>query len=218
MKIAARAPWFALGAVFVTAHATEPRLDRIADPAVWHLVNRHAALREEAGHPIIQLDARDDDGVAWLVGSDFAEGTLDLDLRGANKLQQSFVGLALRGLDATTYDVIYFRPFNFQNTETGRRARAVQYVSLPRFPWEKLRADFPGKYESSVHPVPDPDGWFHARIVVADRKISVFVDDATSPSLVVDELSDRRGGMLGLWVGNDSEGAFANFKFTPRAK
>ena len=218
MKIAALRHLFGLCAVCVAVHAAEAPMDQIADPAVWRLTNRKAELLDDAGRKIVKLDARANDGVAWLVGSDFAEGTIDIDLRGANKPQQSFVGVALRGLDATTYDVVYFRPFNFMNSEIERRARAVQYISMPGFPWEKLRADSPGKYENTINPVPDPDGWFHARLVVADRKISVYVNEATAPCLVVNELSARRGGLIGLWVGNGSDGAFANLKITPLKK
>lgn len=192
-----------------------PPLGRIADPAVWRIHNRQATVIEHAGRPAVQLDPRAGDGAAWLVDSDFAEGTIELDLRGANTPGRSFVGLAFRGGDDATYDAVYFRPFNFKNPEVIRRARAVQYVSMPAFPWERLRQESPGRYEATVNPVPDPDGWFHARIVVAGRKISVFVDDATEPSLVVQELSDRRGGQIGLWVGNGSAGDFANLRVTP---
>ncbi|MEO6003866.1 MAG: hypothetical protein ABIZ04_04945 [Opitutus sp.] len=209
---------FGLCVVCAAVRAAEAPIDRIADSAVWRLTNRKAELVEDAGRKAVKLDARANDGMAWLVGSDFIEGTIDVDLRGANKPQQSFVGVALRGLNATTYDVVYFRPFNFMNTEIERRARAVQYISMPGFPWEKLRADSPGKYENTVNPVPDPDGWFHARVVVADRKISVYVNDAASPCLVVTELSERQGGSIGLWVGNGSNGAFANLKITPLKK
>jgi hypothetical protein len=121
-------------------------------------------------------------------------------------------------VDDTTYDAVYFRAFNFKNPDLPRRARAVQYISQPEFTWEKLRAQFPGKYENAVNPVPDPDGWFHARIVVAGRQVSVFVNDAAEPTLVVTELSERRGGLIGLWVGNGSAGDFANLKITPRPR
>jgi hypothetical protein len=50
------------------------------------------------------------------------------------------------------------------------------------------------------------------RVVVASPKVSVFVGDAKEPSLVVDQLSDRRKGLLGPWVGNTSGGDFANLK------
>jgi hypothetical protein len=63
--------------------------------------------------------------------------------------------------------------------------------------------------------VPDPNGWFHARVVVASPKVSVFVDEGKEPALVVEQLSDRKKGLVGIWVGNGSGGDFANLKITP---
>ncbi len=68
-----------------------------------------------------------------------------------------------------------------------------------------------------MNPVPDPNGWFHARIVVASPKVSVFVGDGKDPALVVEQqLSDRKKGQVGVWVGNTSGGDFANLTITPR--
>ena len=67
-----------------------------------------------------------------------------------------------------------------------------------------------------VSPVPDRDQWFRARIMIEGRKVSVFVNDAAIPSLVVTELTERRGGMVGLWVDNGSPGDFAKLKITPK--
>jgi hypothetical protein len=122
------------------------------------------------------------------------------------------VGVAFHGLDDTTYDAVYFRPFNFRTADSARHAHAVQYVSHPTYPWQKLREEHPGQYERGVTPAPDPNGWFHARIVVAGPKVSVYVADATEPSLVATLLSDRRKGRVGLWVGNGSGGDFANLR------
>lgn len=201
-------------APLATAQSLPSTLPPITDPALWLPANRAATLHEENGRTFVRLDARTKDGVLWLRGSDFASGTIEVDLRGRDAPGQSFVGLAFRGVDATTCDAVYFRPFNFKNADVPRRARAVQYISHPKFPWEKLRAEHPGKYEQSVAPVPDPNGWFHARLVFADRQISVYVDHATAPSLVVTELSERKGGLIGFWVGNGSSGDFANLKIT----
>lgn len=203
-------------ATLALAHDAEPALDRMSDPAIWRVHNRSATLVDDAGRKAVRLDARNDAGFAWLVGSDFTEGTIELDLRGRDVDQKSFLGIAFRGVDNTTYDSIYFRPFNFKNADLPRRARAVQYISVPNFDWPKLRAEFPGKYEAAVSPVPDPNGWFHARIVVADRKVRVYVNQSATPSLVVTEFTERRGGQVGLWVGNGADGTFANLKITPR--
>jgi hypothetical protein len=43
----------------------------------------------------------------------------------------------------------------------------------------------------------------------------VYVNDGKEPSLVVEELSDRKGGGVGLWVGPGQGGYFANLKITP---
>src|SRR5687768_14308745 len=191
-------------------------LTKIADSAAWRLHNREAQLVDEAGRKFVRLNEKANDGVAWVVGSDFKDGTIEVDLRGKNKPGQSFVGIAFRGVDDATYDAVYFRPFNFKIADLERRLRAVQYISHPKYTWQKLRSDSPGKYEQPVSPVPDPDNWFHARIVIEATKVSVFVNDATTPSLVVTPLSNRAGGLVGLWVGNGSSGDFANLKLTPR--
>ena len=155
------------------------------------------------------------DGVAYVPDTQFANGTIEIDMRGKDVQQQSFVGVAFHGVDGTTYDAVYFRPFNFRTDDQARRIRAVQYVSHPDYPWQKLRTDSPGKYEKGIDPPPDPNAWFHARIVVASPKVSVFVGTAAEPSLVVEQLSSRRTGLIGVWVGNTSGGDFANLRMAP---
>lgn len=124
--------------------------------------------------------------------------------------------MAFHGVDGTTYDTVYFRPFNFRAADSAQRAHAVQYVSQPTYTWNKLRTEHPGGYEHQVNPVPDPNGWFHVRLVVAGPNVRVFVDDATDPSLVVSLLSERTKGLVGLWVGNTSGGDFAGLRIRPQ--
>lgn len=184
------------------------------DSSAWRVHNRR--VQAVPGRPeAVRLDEGPRDGVLWLAGSDFADGAIEFDVRGADKPGQSFVGVAFRGVDDTTYDAVYFRPFNFRNPDVARRARAVQYISHPAHPWQKLREQHPGVYESAVSPVPDPDGWFHARVEIRGRQVRVFVNGAPAPCLAVTVLSDRPGGLVGLWVGNGSAGEFANLKLIP---
>lgn len=88
----------------------------------------------------------------------------------------------------------------------------MQYISRPTYIWQKLRAEHSGKYENAVNPVPDPNGWFRVRVVVASPKVSVFVEDAKEASLVVSQLSERGKGLTGLWVDNFG-GDFANANY-----
>ena len=79
----------------------------------------------------------------------FSNGTVEFDCKGRNLVGRSFLGLAFHIQNDSTYDAIYFRPFNFSNPDTIRRWRAVQYISLHKFEWDKLREQFPGKYENN---------------------------------------------------------------------
>ncbi len=103
----------------------------------------------------------------------------------------------------------------FKNPNPENAAHSVQYVSHPTFTWQKLRAERMGQFEKPVRPVPDPNGWFHARVVVTASKVSVYVDGATDPCLDVEKLGNRGEGRVGLFVGNNSGGDFADLKIIP---
>ena len=153
-------------------------------------------------------------GVALVEGLEFAEGEIEVDLKGKGKLDASFVGVTFNVADGKTFEAVYFRPFNFMSDDETRRGHAVQYVAWPDHTWEKLRTGKPGVYEAAVKPVPDPAGWFHARIQVTKQKVSVWVENAEKPCLVVERLTEREKGKVGLWV-DSREGAFSNLKISP---
>jgi len=182
-----------------------PDLIKVSDSTVWSIFNRKVVY-----NGAVYLDAKNGDGMLWLKDFNFANGKIDLDIKGKNETGKSFVGIAFHGLNDSTYDAIYFRPFNFKNSE--RSNHSVQYISHPKFTWYKLRDENPGKYENSVKPVPNPDEWFHATIVIEYPVVKVFVDNAEEPSLIVNQLSSRKAGRLGFWVGNTSEGFYKNLK------
>jgi len=193
-----------------------PDLAALAEAKKLTLFNRSASRLVDGARQGVRLTEAAGDGVAFLPGIEFANGTIEFDVRGKDVAQQSFVGVAFHGLDATTYDAIYFRPFNFRAADPVSRSHAVQYHSLPLYTWQKLRTEQPGKYEQAANPVPDPNAWFHARVVIANPKARVFVADAREPCLVVNLLNDRKKGLVGLWVGNNSGGDFANLTIAPR--
>lgn len=162
----------------------------------------------------IKFSANEGDGVAWIEGINFSNGTIELDIRGKDVIQQSFVGVAFHGSTKDSLEAIYFRPFNFRSSDPVRKVHAVQYIFGPDFGWEKLRNEHPGVYEKGIDNPPSPNEWFHAKIVVNYPEIKVFVNNSTSPSLTVKELSANKNGKIGLWVGNNSDGFFANLVVT----
>lgn len=193
----------------------EPDLGSLADGKGSNASKRTISHLTDGARKGVRLSEAEGEGPAYLPGIEFTNGTIELDMKGKDVQGASFVGVAFHGVDGTTYDAIYFRPFNFKTEDQARVLRAVQYVSHPANPWQKLRAEHPGQYEKPVKPVPDPNAWFHARVVVASPTVSVFVGDAKEPCLTVNQLSDRKKGLVGIWVGNTSGGDFANFKISP---
>jgi hypothetical protein len=196
-----------------------PDLSGLAGGQGLQVINRTASTITDGARKGLRLSKSAGgapiEGVAYIQGVEFGNGTIEIDLRGEDLQGQSFVGVAFHGVDKSTYDAVYFRPFNFRATDSTRRAHAVQYISHPTYTWQKLRTERSGVFEKPVDPVPDPNGWFRARIVVSGPTVSVFVGDAAQPSLVVSRLSDRTGGMIGLWVGGNGGGDFANLTIRP---
>lgn len=217
-------PAAALFAVITTgtpALAQRPEtldLSAVGKDPRWKVAGRTTSVTDVNGKRALRLSEGPGNGVVWLDGYDFANGVIEVDILGRSQpIQGSFVGIAFRVVDGETHDAVYFRPFNFRAADSTRHSHAVQYVSDPAWPWEKLRAEHPGKYENAVVPELDGDAWFHARIVVERPKVTVFVNGRTEPCLVIDELSDRTHGSLGVWVGNGSGGAFANLRVTRKS-
>ena len=189
----------------------EPNLQ---DTTKWKVVNRTAESITENGKKVVRFNEVPGNGLMILKGSDFSNGTIELDIKVSNKFQQSFVGFAFHGQDQNTYDAVYFRPFNFKSEDALRRSHAVQYISMPGYDWEKLRNEFPGKYESKIDPAPGADDWFHVKIIVKGKRVTVFVNDAQQAALQVEKLNNNSKGRVGLWLGNNSGGSFANLKIT----
>lgn len=177
--------------------------------------NRQVDLLAEKGRSGIRLSKAYGEGVAWLRGVEFSNGTIECDVRGEDVQQHSFVGIAFHGANDSTFDAIYLRPFRFRETADSLRSRQLQYISLPEFTWRRLRARSPGIYEHSIDPSPDPNAWVHVRIVVRDQMISAFINDEQQPSLEVKKVTNLHAGRVGFYVADTSGGDFANIRITP---
>jgi hypothetical protein len=176
--------------------------------------NRQLSPLIEGDKRGIRFSRNANDGIAWIKGFEFSNGTIELDIRGKDVFQQSFVGIAFHGVDNVTLDAIYFRPFNFRSTDPVRKIHAVQYISNPDFPWPVLREKYNGMYEKDVIPAPDGNEWFHTMIVIQYPMVKVYVNGNSEPCISVDKLNDRKTGKIGLWVGNNSDGDFANLQIS----
>ncbi|MCX2449681.1 hypothetical protein OQX61_00225 [Pedobacter sp. PLR] len=179
----------------------------------FRLVNRTVSLEQKSG--AVHLNEMDSAGIAWIIGKEFTKGTIEFDLKGKDEFQGSFVGIAFHGLNDTTYESVYFRPFNFRSTDSNRKAHAIQYTALPAYDWPILRENFPNKYEQPISAAIDPNQWFHVKIQISANQVSVYVNGAKQPALDVRSLAHTQGKMIGYWVGNGSGGNWKNLKITP---
>jgi hypothetical protein len=175
------------------------------------VVNRKIYFKGDNGSPLVtHLDSGPGDGIAWIEGRSFTIGTIEFDEKGKDVLQQSFVGIAYHGVNDSSFEVIYFRPFNFRSADPARKLHSVQYTAPPSYEWPVLRSEHPNQYEKPVIPEPDPNEWFHVKIEVTENKVSVFVNGNSVPALQVAPLVHSDGKMIGYWVGNGSDGDWKN--------
>ena len=197
-------------------NAVKYDLFNMAENSKLEVFNRKVSTFTENDKKGIRFSKNENDGVAWLNGVEFSNGTVELDIRGKDVFQQSFVGIAFHGTDNKTFDAVYFRPFNFQSTDPVRKIHAVQYVAYPDYPWQILRDKFNGKFEKAVIPSPNGTEWFHVKITIKYPVVTVFVNGNQEPSLTIEKLNTRKTGKIGIWVGNNSDGDFANLQITPQ--
>lgn len=170
--------------------------------------NRDCTIIQENSTKFLRLPDKEGEGLVWLPIKEFKNGTIRVEMRGKDVYQRSFVGIAFYGLNDSTYDAIYCRPFNFQTTDSVRRIHAIQYISQPAYPWRRLRAEQNGVFENEILNAPKPTDWFTMRIVIANDSIKAFINQADKPSLVVKKLHNREKGRVGIFVADRSDGDF----------
>jgi hypothetical protein len=159
------------------------------------------------------------DPVALVNGLDFKDGAIEVDLAGlpgggASDTARGFVGVAFRAAPhASNLECFYLRPTNGRADDQLRRNHSAQYVSHPAFPWERLRSETPGVFESYVDL--ETGAWTHVRIEVAGIRARLFVNGAPQATLIVNDL--KRGvtnGAIGLWIGPGTEAYFRELRVT----
>jgi hypothetical protein len=153
--------------------------------------------------------------VAILTGSDFGDGTIEAEIAGlpragAVEAARGFIGLAFHVQPhADRFECFYIRPTNGRADDQLRRNHSTQYVSEPDFPWQRLRQEKPGVYESYVDL--QPGAWTKIKIVVAGLDARLYVNGADQPCLIVHDLKmGKTRGKIALWVGLDTDGYFSN--------
>ena len=203
-----------VGITFAQKNTTVVKFEKPIVQEQWSGHNIGMELVKDGETPVMKLTAQEEPGLIWMNDYKLTNGTIELDVKGSSEPGKSFVGVAFNFVDEDKYEAVYFRPFNFKSGDESKRKHSVQYISEPSYTWKVLREQHPGKYENSVNPVPDPDEFFHVKIVINQPEVKVFVDGSSDASLVLKQLSNTEGGSIGLWVDYHSVAYFKNLTIT----
>ena len=181
---------------------------------VTRTVNRTINMSGSPQKSVLHINAKYDAGFAVIKHRDFKAGEITFEVKGEDVFQKSFVGFAFHIQNDSTYEAIYFRPFNFRSKDELRKKHAVQYISLPGNDWPKLREGSPLKYEQPIGEDINPEDWFRVRIKVEAKMIRVYVNENPKPCLELVPLSNLNSGKIAFWTGSESAGDFRNLKIT----
>jgi len=149
-------------------------------------------------HGLMRLNS----GNAVLKGITFSDGTIEFDV---NTIGRGAPGIAFRQQDEGNFELLYLRP----DPSCPAFRACIQYA--PQTHGVLLWDLFP-QYQTRA-PLRE-NGWNHIKMVVSGRRMNIFVNDATSPTLEVGRLEgDTMKGGLRL----QGPGTFATMVITPDA-
>jgi len=176
------------------------------------IVHRDVGGINEEGSRFIRISENEGEGLVWLPITDFKNGVIEIEMRGKDVFQKSFIGIAFHALNDSTFDAVYCRPFNFFAKDSIRRIHAIQYISHPVFTWKKLREERNGVFEKEIIAPPNPNEWFTLKLVIKDKSVQAFINQSKTESLKVEKISTIASGRIGIFVGDGSGGDFKTLK------
>lgn len=214
-RVAATALAFALGIA-----GDAPCQTRVAElPKVGEVINGTTERVSYRGLAAVKLipsrESAGTDGemMALLDLPLFKDGTIEISVAGAPRPgappdSRGFIGVAIRtGAHGEWSEIFYLRPTNGRADDQLRRNHAVQYTSHPDYPWNRLREESPGVYETYADM--EAGAWTPLRIVVSGATARLYLNGATQPTLVVNDLKRGEGsGRIALWAHVETDAYF----------
>jgi len=159
----------------------------------------------------------DEPTYAKLKDVSFENGIIDVKVLSrligtAPAFARGFIGVAFHiDDDNTKFQAIYLRPANGRVDHQPRRNHTVQYFAYPDYKFDRLRKEFPEKYETYADI--GLDEWIAMRLEVNDGKAQLYINGQKHPSFIVDELKgEAKSGSVALWVDIGTEGYFRDLR------
>ncbi len=170
-----------------------------------------------------QEQATDQEMWVVLTGTDFSNGTIEVDVAGARRKGyaadnasafKGFIGVSFR-VRGDTAERFYVRTENARLDDQLFRNRTTQYEAPPDAPWQVLRRESPGVYESYADM--EAGAWTTLRLDVSGTSARLYVNGAAQPALVVTDLKHGESrGAIALWTRISVDAYFSNLRVTPR--
>ena len=170
-----------------------------------------------------QEQATDQEMIVVLAGTDFHNGVIEIDVAGSRRQGyatdnvsafKGFIGLSFR-VRGDSAERFYVRTENARLDDQLFRNRSTQYEASPDYPWQRLRQESPGAYESYADM--EAGAWTTLRIEVSGRTAKLYINGATHPALIVNDLKhgDTRGA-IALWTRISVDAYFSNLRVSPK--
>lgn len=172
---------------------------------------------EYRGRKAVRLTTDGEDGFAFLKGTDFRDGTIEVDIATkvtvTGRRMPGFTGIAFRVQDPKHFEMFYLRPGNSGADDQAMRNHSVQYTAGPGYGWEKLRREWPFIYESYAEL--QPGEWAPVKIEVHGRQAKLYLNGSANPNLIVDGMKgENLNGAIALWGYAGEESYFSNLRVT----
>ena len=146
-------------------------------------------------------------GVALANGVAVRDGTLEYDMvvpRGGN-----FMGADFHAESPENSEVVFFRPGQSGTMESVQYAPALNGVAAA---WQVYHGENANAAVDLAF-----DRWLHVRLDITAATATLYLNDDTTPVLIVPRLAGVGGTSVGVWTGFFGRGAwFSNIRYTAR--
>lgn len=188
-----------LATVFILSAQTKVPFDTLK----WDIRAQKYELKEYKGQPALFMQG----GIAILKDTQFKNGIIEWDM--AFPKERGFTGIRFRMQDRRNTEELYFRPHQSGQPDANQYCPVNNGVSS----WQLYHGDaYSVPYEYNFNK------WFHVKLVVADRRAELYIDNMNTPVLHIPFLK-REPMSGGLMVyGSLVPTYFANFSYHPMDK
>ena len=171
------------------------------DTMHWDIRSQKHEFIEYKGQAALMMKG----GIALLKDAQFKNGTIEWDM--AFPKERGFAGVRFRIKDLRNMEEFYFRPHQSGQADANQYCPVTNGVSS----WQLYHGpEYAVPYEYNFNK------WFHVKLVVADRRAELYIDNMRTPVLHIPYLKREpmEGGLM--VYGSLVPAYFANFSYTPQ--